>query len=120
MPDRAGNATTESHSCDTSTSGGAQYTRGGVLGFSGMTSLWVPSQKPPGVTAPEGFINGRGLQTTRSSLMDNVNHLLAFRRFLNDLKNIGWFLKAATAITHLLPSDFSIRLAVRCRWGQKP
>jgi hypothetical protein len=120
MPDRAGNATTESHSCDTSTSGGAQYTRGGAPRFPGSLAYGYPSQKPSGVRAPDGFINGRGLQTTRSSLMDNVNHLLAFRRFLNDLKNIGWFLKAATAITHLLPSDFSIRLAVRCRWGQKP
>ena len=62
--------------------------------------------------------------------MDNINHLLAFGRFLNaSLKHtatIGRFLgallqsRATTALTPLLPTDFSFRLAVRCRWGQKP
>ena len=115
-------------------SGGETNLRGGLAGHIDMWQPLLrvagPSRKPPGVTAPEGFINGRGLQKHRGSLMVNVNHPLAFGRFLNALlKNtatIGRFLgvllqsKAATAITPLLPTDFSFRLAVRCRWGQKP
>ena len=48
--------------------------------------------------------------------MHNLNDLLAFVRMLAALLQ-G---KALTALTPLLPTDFSFRLAVRCRWGQKP
>ena len=47
--------------------------------------------------------------------MHNLNDLLAFVRMLAALLQ-G---KALTALTPLLPTDFSFRLAVRCRWGQK-
>jgi hypothetical protein len=63
--------------------------------------------------------------------MDNLNHSPAFGWFLTALlqskATIGRLLtallqsnKATTALTPLLPTDFSFRLAVRCRWGQKP
>jgi hypothetical protein len=48
--------------------------------------------------------------------MDNLNHLLAFVRFLGALLQS----KLVTALTPLLPTDLSFRLALRCRWGQKP
>ena len=73
-----------------------------------------------------GFLNGwglqTGLQTTQNSLMDNLNHPPAFGWFLNACRLLGALLqgKATTAITPLLPTDFSFHLAVRCRWGQKP
>ena len=60
--------------------------------------------------------NGRGPQTEQVTLMHNLNDLLAFVRMLAALRQ-G---KALTALTPLLPTDFSFRLAVRCRWGQKP
>lgn len=49
----------------------------------------------------------------------NVNHLPAFSWFVTACRFIGALLqsRATTAITPLLPTDFSFRLAVRCRWG---
>jgi hypothetical protein len=54
--------------------------------------------------------------------MDNLNHLPAFGWFVNGYRFLGALLqgKAVTALTRLLPTDFSFRLALRCRWGEKP